>query len=401
MKKILFVMSQLYNGGAERSLVNLLNELPADRYQIDLLLFRPAGMFLKQVPKNVNILPTPSELRYCYTPWKELRGVPFRRFIADGVSKVMTHDDDTRRGYRWNHFYTHMIKGLPGHYDVAVAYLSGEQAAYVDEKVDADRKYVWVHNDYRSAGYSKEIDYPHFRNMDGIISISQHCVDVLKEVFPEFAGKIHLLENITSSTVVRQRADEFMPSEYREGIPSLLTVGRLDEQKGIDLAIHAASIMKRNGVDFTWYVIGGGRYKEPELRKLISDLDVEDRFVLLGTKPNPYPYIKNCDIFVQPSRYEGKSVVLDEAKILAKPILVTNYPTARDQVHDGQEAVVVALDPEAIAEGLSDLLHDPERRQALHDYLAAREYGNADIIGKYCDLFDGRGLGGGKETDDE
>lgn len=399
-KRILFVMSQLYNGGAERSLVNLLNELPADRYDIDLLLFRPVGMFLKQVPKTVDILETPPELRYCYTPWKELHGVPLRRFVADGVSKVMTNDDDARRGYRWSHFYTHMIRDLPGHYDVAVAYLSGEQAAYVDEKVEADRKYVWVHNDYRSAGYSRKNDYPHFRNMDGIISISQHCVDVLKEVFPEFAGKIHLLENITSSTVVRQRADEFVPPEYREGVPSLLTVGRLDEQKGIDLAIRAAAIMKRHGVDFTWYVIGGGRYKEPELRKLISDLDVEDRFVLLGTKPNPYPYIKHCDVFVQPSRFEGKSVVLDEAKILAKPILVTNYPTARDQVHDGQEAVVVDLDPESIAEGLTGLLHDPERRRTLHEYLAAHEYGNAGIISEYCDLLD-YGKIDGKDTDDE
>ncbi|QOL36721.1 glycosyltransferase [Bifidobacterium subtile] len=391
MKKILFVMSQLYNGGAERSLVNLFNELPRDRYDIDLLLFRPQGMFIDQVPDYVNILPTPHKLLQRYSQKGESGYSEWTRLIPNIVSMLAAKGNtDKRRGFRWRHFYSHAIDALPEHYDVAVAYLSGEQLAYVDEKVDADRKYVWVHNDYIAAGYAAEYDRPHFANMNAIISISQHCVDVLKQVFPEYADKIRLLENITSSKLIRNRSKEFIPDEIDTGKSVLLTVGRFDEQKGVDLAIRAASLLQRQDFDFTWYLIGGGSKQEGALKNLIAELNVQDCFRLLGTRANPYPYIANCDVFVQPSRFEGKSMVLDEAKILAKPIVVTDYPTVHDQIHDNREGMVVAIDPESIAEGIGTLLRHPETRNVMASYLSNNDYGNADIISEYCRLFDGK-----------
>lgn len=385
MKKILFVMTSLYNGGAERSLVNLLNELPEEEYEIDLLLFKRKGMFLSQVPKYVNIVETPKSIDRMYgsvfdagllMPWK---------LIGNGISRVVTHNSREKRGFRWKYFYGPAISKLEKHYDVALAYISGEILYYVDEKVIADKKIVWIHNDYRTAGHPKKYDYSHLKNMDAIVSISDTCVDILKEEFPEFADKIFMLENLTSSIVLRKRAMEFLPKEYVSGGINILSIGRLHEQKGFDMAIHAAGIMKKRGIDFHWFVLGSGEL-ESELKKQISNEGVEDCFVLLGARENPYPYIKNCTVFVQPSRYEGKSVVLDEAKILNTPIVATAYPTVRDQLENGQEGLIVSMTAEGIADGVHRILKDTELYNRISAHLKGREYGNQKEILKYLEL---------------
>ena len=385
MKKILFVMTSLYNGGAERSLVNLLNELPEEEYEIDLLLFKKKGMFLTQVPEYVNVMETPKSIDRMYNsifnagllmPWK---------LAGNGISRVMTHNSREKRGFRWKYFYSPTISKLEKHYDVALAYISGEILYYVDEKVKADKKIVWIHNDYRAAGHPKKYDYEHLTNMDAIVSISDTCVDILKEEFPQLKNKIFMLENITSSTVLRKRAMEFSPKEYVDREINILSIGRLHEQKGFDMAIQAAGIMKKRGINFCWFVLGNGEL-ESKLKKQISDEGVEDCFVLLGARENPYPYIKNCTVFVQPSRYEGKSVVLDEAKILAVPIVTTAYPTVGDQLEDGQEGLIAPMTSEGLAEGVLKVLEDTALYNRISGYLKSREYGNQKEILKYLKL---------------
>ena len=153
------------------------------------------------------------------------------------------------------------------------------------------------------------------------------------------------------------------------------------------MAIRAAKIMKEQKKVFKWFVIGTGELKE-ELTKQIQAADVADCFILLGARENPYPYIKNCTVFIQPSRYEGKSVVLDEAKILAVPIVATAYPTVGDQLQDKVEGMVVPMNPEGIARGLTAMLEDEQTRETYTNYLSGREYGNQDEIKKYMELMD-------------
>lgn len=314
-----------------------------------------------------------------YLPWK---------LIANGISAISTRSKTERRAFRWKFFYGPVIQKLDQHYDVALAYISGEILYFVDEKVDADRKIVWIHNDYNSAGHPRKYDYPHLKNMSAIVSISEQCVNIMKQEFPEFSDKIFMLENITSSNIIRKRALEFKPEEYQEDCMILLSIGRLNEQKGFDLAIKAASILKGEGLDFCWFVIGDGDLRDA-LIKQIKENDLSESFVLLGVKENPYPYIMNCSIFVQPSRFEGKSVVLDEAKILARPIVVTAYPTVRDQIVNGQEGLITELSPEAIAASLRKMIDNPDLREHISHYLAAHDYGNQEEIKKYTALIDG------------
>lgn len=387
MKKVLFVMQSLYNGGAEKSLVNLLNEMPDEIFHIDLLLFKKEGMFLAQVPSSVNILDTPLLLKELFGPVGEAHRMLFYKVGGTLLAKVRKKEGSERAAWRWKNVYEKVLPKLPGHYDVAIAYISGEVMYYVADKVNAKKKIVWIHNDYREAKHPREFDKRYLQQMDGIVSISERCVDILKEEFPELVDRMYCIENITSSVVTRKRASEFVPIEYSNQTSSVLSVGRLMEQKGFDMAVDAAKILKGKKYKFRWFVIGNGEL-ERKLKDKIKENNVEDCFILIGAKENPYPYIKNCTVFAQTSRWEGKSVVLDEAKILCKPIVVTDYPTVHDQIEDGKEGMIVGMNAESIADGIQKMLGNKTLRKKYSEYLKAHEYGNQDEIQKYIDLIE-------------
>lgn len=383
MKNVLIVMSTLYNGGAEKSLVNFLNELPSDKYNVDLLLFEKKGIFLKQVPEYINLLETPKRIRQLYH--KDLRkagGMLPVKVVGSLVSKISTQGESEMRAFRWKHFYSKFISKLEKHYDVAFAYISADIMRFVVDKVNADKKIVTIHNDYIAAKYSRKDDYSYLEKIDTITSISDTCVDILKKVFPEFKEKIVCLPNITSSTILRKRAEEFFPQEYEKDVINILSIGRLSEQKGFDIAIKAAKILKQNGQSFKWFIIGTGELQN-ELSELINENDLEMNFILLGARENPYPYIKNCSIFVQPSRFEGKSVVLDEAKILACPIIATNYPTVKDQLQEGVEGMIVPMDAEGISKGILSVIDKTYDMENCKKYLQEHEFGNQKDIELY------------------
>ena len=293
-----------------------------------------------------------------------------------------------QKAFLWEYFYKKVIDGIDKEYDVAVGYLGGESTYYIVDKVKAKRKIHWVHNDYRTSGMPKKYDLKLFPRVDAIVTISDECLEILKEEFPIFKDKMICIENITSSVVINNRATEFKPKEYIGVENVLLSVGRLSEQKGFDMAISAASKLKKQQINFKWFIIGSGPL-ESKLKNQIKKEKVEDYVVLIGTKENPYPYIKNCDLFVQPSRYEGKSVVIDEAKILAKPIVATAYPTVRDQIRNANEGVIVELSVDGIYKGLKEMVFDKTKQKEISNYLENHEYGNQTEIKKYIKLIEG------------
>ena len=387
MKKVLFVMHRLGFGGAERSLVNLLNELPQEAYDVDVLLFQKKGELMSQLPQWIRVIDTPKELDQLYAPVRKAGALAATKVFGTAVSRLVRKTKKAQAAYRWERFYCPKLKMLEGQYDVAVAYGGSELMYYVMDRVQAAKKLIWVHNDYRTGRYCAQADAPYFEKADAIVSISNACVDVLKEEFPSCQDKMYCVENITSSALLHKRAAEFVPEEYSASGCNLLSVGRLSEQKGFDWAVEAAAILKSSGVDFRWFILGEGHLRE-KLEKQISQLNVADCFVLLGTKSNPYPYMKHCTALIQTSRYEGKSVVLDEAKILAVPIVATDYLTVRDQIDEGKEGIITPMNSQGIARGITELLQNPETLTKIRAYLASREYGNAAEVQKYRKLLD-------------
>lgn len=389
MKKLLFVIMHLHMGGAERSLVNLLSELDYNKYEVDLLLIKKEGELIRQLPKEVHLLETPYELKAVYSnSIDSIRGVKY--FLARGLSVVCSNIRNKLQtcdvtAIRWNQFYKRLIPRLEKKYDVAVAYLTGPTMYYAADKVNANKKIVFYHNDYiaSNAMPNRPTDLPYFVKFDLIPTISEQCKQSLEKTFPDMKEKFTVVPNITSTKLIRLRAEQFYPDEYQGKKNIICSIGRLSEQKGFDLAIQAAILLKKRGVSFSWYIIGEGEERK-KLQELVASNQLEDCFFLLGIRDNPYPYLKNAEIVVQPSRYEGKSMVLDEAKILAKPIVATNYATVRDQLSD-EEGLVVDMTPEGIAEGIQRILTDAKMREIFEDYLQQRDYGNTDEMKKFYD----------------
>lgn len=276
---------------------------------------------------------------------------------------------------------------LEGNYDIAVGFLEGEASYYVIDKVNAEKKILWIHNDFNEIKKNEDakIYENYFQKADSVVSISDKCVQILKQNYPKLTNKFYCLPNLTSGSLLKKMSEEFEVPEYEKNKFNILSIGRLTRQKGYDFAIDAMKILKKKYSDIHWWIIGAGELEE-QLKKQVKDNELEEYITFLGLKANPYPYIRSCDLLVQPSRWEGKSVVLDEAKILAKPILATNYSTIKDQLKDKKEGLITDISPNAIAEGIAKLREDPQLYNSIQHYLDEHEYGNEREVAQYYKL---------------
>lgn len=257
MVKVLFVISALEAGGAEKSLINLLNLFDYNRYQVDLLLFKKEGIFMDQIPEEVRIIEAPDDLFYLYNihgrQIKHALGA-FPSIIARITGTIYRNYFVRNKSYpgtqiRWNKFYKKHISIFNDEYDIAISYMHGEVMYYVAEKIKARKKITWVHNDYRALKLKPETDYPYLCSFDKIATISDECVDILTQVFPQIKDKVVSIPNLTSSSLIRKRAELYYPEEYKDSCNAnkviILSIGRLNYQKGFDIAIKIAAEMKR------------------------------------------------------------------------------------------------------------------------------------------------------------
>ena len=366
-KKLLITAMSMNIGGAEKSLVNLLNLLDYGVYDVDLLLFQRKGAFLSQVPAQTNVISVP-EIDALYgieprDPMPTARKAALKawRYLATCATRIAERQFDRRRLLRWQRFYSPRIPRLEGHYDCAVSYSGGETFWYVVEKVEADVMTAYYHNDYSNIDIDVEGELRYLECADYVATISNICADSLKRIFPSQAGKVRIAQNPTCVSLTRRLGEERVCDGFEAGSGKLkiASVGRVEDSKGFDMAVRAASIVKREmGPCFEWLIVGDGSRREA-VQALIEREGVDDVIRLVGSKLNPYPYMEGADLLAQTSRFEGKSVVVDEARVLGLPVLATNYSSARDQVRDDIDGLIVPMDPEGIARGIEALLRDP------------------------------------------
>lgn len=393
MKKLLFVMPSLDSGGAEKSLVNLLNIIDYSQYNVDLLLLKQEGLFLNQIPKEVNLLPVTDSLKYAYKIDKsilhsfESMKYGLLRIMSTFICKFLYKRNS--RQQRWIKYYKKYLTNLENKYDIAVGFLEGDASYYVIDKVSAIKKILWIHNDFNEIKKNEDANVyeNYFKKANNVVTISKQCVEILKQNYPHMQDKFICLPNLTSSNLIEKLSEEYEITEFNKKIFNILSIGRLTKQKGYDFAIDALKILKNQDSNVHWWIIGAGEL-ENQLKKQVKEAALEEYFTFLGLKENPYPYIKKCDLLVQSSRWEGKSVVLDEAKILATPILATNYSTIKDQLIDQKEGIIVDMNPIAIAEGINSLINNNSLYKFIESYLAQHNYGNEEEILKYYSLFE-------------
>ena len=399
-KKILFVIHRLEVGGAEKSFVSLLNALPLEQFDVYVKAQKPNGMFRKYVPECADVSELPNDY-ICMA--ERITGRNFWRHVTlrTLLLKVMCiicctfrGKDSKRRMNReqyYNEFWKKHFRDVPGHYDVVVSYMDCVNH-YVIDHVDADRKILWCHNDYNKLDYVADYDRPYYGKAYRICTISEICRQSLVENFPEYKDKFEVVENISSSRMIESQAemlDEINAADdgfLEDSRFKIVSLGRLTEQKGFDYAVDAAKIMKERGLSFCWYILGIG-YSENDLKNQARRNDVTDVIKFVGVRANPYPYIKRADLFVIPSRFEGKSIALDEAKILCKPIVATKYPSVSDALEDGKNGVLVNMDARSIADGIQALYVDEAKRNALREYLKNDNCSNEEeVVNKFMSL---------------
>lgn len=393
MKNILIVSYGMGCGGAEKSLISFLNLLPPQKWNVDLLIANPNGMYMKQIPDTVHLLDNQYELENFATPLKLRRRKVCN--VNDLINQIrwqvgskILYKNLSRNEKRWELWgkFLHVSKKK---YDLAISYMNGPTNYYVIDKVIAKKKVLWIHNEFEKLGYNYEFERPYYEKADKIVTISQICVESLLNIYPNLKDKTLVLENISSEAIIQnlahQKPEDDPYFSYR-GI-KILSVGRLAEQKGFDYAIYASKLLKEKGIHFLWYILGEGELRNT-LQNQIDKLELGNEVKLVGIRENPYPYIAACNIFAQTSRYEGKSIALDEAKILCRPVLVTNYATAKESVKNGYNGIIVEMTPEAIATGLEKLTLNPKLRQEITEHLQLENNSNEEEIKKYIALIE-------------
>jgi Glycosyltransferase len=389
-KKILFVNYSLHSGGIEKSLITLLSLFDYDKYEVDLQLFANEGLFLSRVPEQVNLLPPLFPVKYKLNIRQAFPGL-----IRDGHPMVavcrmlvsiagLKGTMGERLANMWN-IERRFARVNRKEYDAAIAFMEGQPIYYVISKVKSRVKVGFIHGDYQAMGLSRIYDYDFIRRLDALCTVSESCKTALDETFPEFKNKFHVIYNIISSKFMRSMAEEPVDFDGSYDGMRVLSIARLSHQKGLDLALPAIAALKNEGLKFKWYIIGVGP-EEEALKTMIEQLGISDSVVFLGEQPNPYPYLKNCDVYLQPSRFEGKSIAVDEAMVLCRPILLTDFSTAADQIESGVNGLIVPMTGEGITDGLRELLLNKERRDAFSAALAECDYTNEDEIEKLYTL---------------
>jgi glycosyltransferase involved in cell wall biosynthesis len=392
-KRVLFVIDSLHSGGAEKSLVSLLNLFDYENYEVDLLTFKEGGLYASLLPKNVILINVPDIFNrmkvsildlikrkdFKFALWRVNTSITLR--YKAKVTKI-------KHGAQlmWTRL-NNVIPKLEKEYDIAIAYSQGTPTYYVVEKVVAKKKLCWVNIDYRFAGYNREFDFKYYEKFNNIVAVSNMCTDVLKDVFPEFKDKIITIYDIISENLINNMASEGkgFVDNYK-GI-RILTIGRLVYQKGYEYAIEAAKYLKDKNIDFIWYVIGEGNLRS-ELEKMVIEYNLQDNFKFLGIFTNPYPFIRECDIYCQPSRFEGFGLAIAEARILNKPIVATNFDIVYDQIRDGENGLISEMNGYSVSKNIERLIEEKNLKREIINNMRMEQVGTEDEIKKVLKLLE-------------
>ena len=399
MKRILIFSHALEIGGAERALIGLLEAMDTTKYQVDLFLMRHEGELLKYIPEGVQLLPE-SKLYSCLAvPFGTVLkrgcfGMAIGRFLGKQCAsrrvKKLGLSGDNDVALEYSHKYT--VPFLPmvsmENYDLAISFLTPHY--YVAQKVKAKKKLAWIHTDYSIVTTDRESQLKMWDAYDGIISISDRVTEEFLKTFPELEEKILLIPNIMPVRYLDSMTSAFSAEQEMraDGSIRLLSVGRFCTAKNFDNVPDICKRLREMGLNVKWYLIGFGG-DEALIRQKIAEAGMEDFVIILGKKENPYPYMAACDLYVQPSRYEGKCVSVIEAQILHKPVVITDYATSGSQLRDGYDGVIVPMDNAACAEGIARVIQNPQLQKQLIENTKQQDYTNAAEIQKLYQLIEG------------
>ncbi len=359
------------------ALLELLRQIDGHEYELYLYVLMGQGEMIGQVPPYVRML------NQSYSSMSVLTGRGRRRmagtvllsFCRNGalfqkLCEVVSSFGSMikNRDFQMSKLFWRVIsEGAKRHnltFDLAVAWLEGGSAYYVAEHVEAYKKAAFIHTDYGKSGYTREMDRACWRQYERIFAVSGEVKTQFQTFYPEYREKVDVFYNIINQSRIRRLSGEQggFADDYH-GI-RLLTVGRLTYQKGYDVAVEALKLLRDSGYHVRWYVLGEGDWRRV-LEKRIESMKLKEDFLLLGAVENPYPYFAQADIYVHATRVEGRSVAIQEAQTLGCAVIASDCSGNREQIIDGSDGILCALEPYRLADCIKGLIDDKEKREQL------------------------------------
>ena len=397
MNPSILIFSQAMElGGVERSLLGLLDCVDYDRYDIDLFLMRHSGELMPYLNPKARLLPEIPQYASLAVPMTSLIkngqfGVLCGRLqgkrAAGRFDRQHPGDKPSVTALTYSHRYTRnsMPQISDRTYDLAVSFLTPHY--FVRERVKAKKYAAWIHTDYTALSFDRAAELEMWSGYDVICGVSEQASESFKIAFPELADKVQTVENALPKELIRSQAQEVQTDMPSDGSIKLLSVGRFCDAKNFDNVPDICRRLTEDGLDVKWYLIGYGG-DEPLIRRKITEAGMQERVFILGKKDNPYPYMRACDLYVQPSRYEGKAVTVREAQLLGKPVVITNYATSAGQLENGVDGVIVPMDNVGCAAGIAALLRNSERMRQLSENCKTRDYTNSAEVEKIYALME-------------
>lgn len=397
-KKLLFVINTMGRAGAEMAMLELMRCLPPEQYEISLYVILSQGELVRELPGHVKVL----NRTYCDTSVLSENGrqhihkTVIRSFFRNGrwLRKLfhliaVAFEMQRKKKFQLDKLLWRMISDGGEYpkqeYDLAIAYLEGGATYFTADHVRARKKAAFVHIDYGNAGYSRKMDKNCYQKFDRIFAVSEEVRTSFLQVYPEWEEKTGIFHNIINRERILMLADrEGGFTDNFEGI-RLLTVGRLTYQKAYDIAITVMKKIKDAGYRARWYVLGEGDQRE-SLEKQIKSLGLERDFRLLGAVDNPYPYYRDCDIYVHATRFEGKSIAVQEAQVMGCAIVASDCNGNREQISDGDDGILCGFSTEGIAGSIISLMEDEGKRKRLGTAAAKKRLENKEELQQLLDL---------------
>lgn len=370
-RKVFIAIHQLNLGGAQKALISALNAIDYSENEVTLYVRKDRLDLLQQVNRNVSkIIINKDHTRYYRKPYAVLL------YIKSKINDLLKRSNESTDEKLKQYIVKNQIKFERSHYftedtsyDVAISYIQGYTAKSVAENIIAKRKVMFYHD---STGSLHELHCDVMKHFERIYCVSKGAQKAVQGFYPQYADKIDCLENCVDAESVRQKANEFVP-DYPKDKLILCSCGRITPVKGYDLAVGAAEIIKKSGLDFKWYFVGDG-VDRSKIESLISEKQLDDYIEITGLQDNPYPNIKNCDIYVQPSYEESYGLTIIEAQILGKTIVSTATVGGQSIINDGENGLIAEINAESIAHIINLVYQDKDLQQSIQNNLARIDY---------------------------
>ena len=385
-KKIAIVTKKMILGGIEKALLSMLSEINKDKYDITLFLEEKGGELEESIPSWVKV-------EYIFDDCKSIREnivISLKKFkIRDAIKFIYSgiRIYILKEEYKIYKDRCSVLSKRKEKYDIAISYHNpiNLSTIYVIDKLNADKKVMWIHTDINKNDKNFNYLEKYYYKYDKIFAVSPGAYRAFCEKYPDLSDKTEVFYNRIVKSEIVSKIDGKNYYEDFDGI-KVLTVGRICHPKAIDLIPEISRKLKDDGYKFKWYCVGWGEVEK--IKELIKKYDVEDCFILLGSSKNPYNYMKNCDIYVQPSRYEGYVTTITEAKCFERPIVATNIEGIKEQIINEKTGILVECSVDELYRGVKKLLDDESLRNKLSVNLSKENIDTRSEINKLYKLID-------------